>query len=272
MKKNKKIFFLVSLPRAGNTIFATLINQNPNLACTAHSIVPKIVENLCLIKTDNTFKNFPDHKSLDNVITSVYKNYYENWRQDYILERTATISDLEFLPKDTKFIILWRDLLDVFASYIKWFEKEPTAFINKTFIESVEGKLLLLMNPEGLLTNSLQAIENILNNVDKNNFHVITYKQLCLHPEKTFKSLYNFLEIKPFKHHFTNLKQFKINGVQYDDTVFGNNLHTINTKIKLNEVYKLENPYRKLIPKNIIEKFGKIKLKKTKKGFVYEKI
>ena len=28
-KKNKKLFFLVALPRSGNTLFASIMNQNP---------------------------------------------------------------------------------------------------------------------------------------------------------------------------------------------------------------------------------------------------
>ena len=85
--KDKKIFFLVSLPRAGNTILGSLINQNPNFACTAHSVVPDIVENLNLIKTKDTFKNFPDYNSFNNVVENVYKNYYQdnypNFRDDW---------------------------------------------------------------------------------------------------------------------------------------------------------------------------------------------
>jgi len=31
---DKKIFFLVALPRSGNTLFASLTNQNPDVAVT----------------------------------------------------------------------------------------------------------------------------------------------------------------------------------------------------------------------------------------------
>ena len=34
----KKLFFLVAMPRSGNTLFASIMNQNPNIACTANSI------------------------------------------------------------------------------------------------------------------------------------------------------------------------------------------------------------------------------------------
>ena len=34
----KEIFFLNGLPRAGNTVFSSIMNQNPNVAATANSI------------------------------------------------------------------------------------------------------------------------------------------------------------------------------------------------------------------------------------------
>ena len=43
-KKNKKLFFLVALPRSGNTLFASIINQNPNIVCTANSITLEIMK------------------------------------------------------------------------------------------------------------------------------------------------------------------------------------------------------------------------------------
>jgi len=85
--------------------------------------------------------------------------------------------------------------------------------------------------------------------------HLIRYEQLVTEPEKTLRSIYNFLEIDYFPHYFNNLKQISINGLSYDDRVVGTNMHTIKTEMKLEE-----NPYKKLIPQSIINKYGHIKL------------
>ena len=42
---NKQINFLVGLPRAGNTIFSSIINQNSKVAVTANSITNEISNN-----------------------------------------------------------------------------------------------------------------------------------------------------------------------------------------------------------------------------------
>jgi hypothetical protein len=84
---SKKIFFLMALPRSGNTLFASLINQNPNLVCTANSITLEIMKDLYLLKQTDVFQNFPDHRSMDNVMDSVYDLYYKHWPQQYIIDR-----------------------------------------------------------------------------------------------------------------------------------------------------------------------------------------
>ena len=73
---SKKIFFLAGLPRAGNTILTSILNHNPDVCCTPNSITLEIVKDLFLLKTTDVFQNFPDHKSLDNVLDSVFSQEF----------------------------------------------------------------------------------------------------------------------------------------------------------------------------------------------------
>ncbi len=70
----KKLFFLTGLPRAGNTLFASVMNQNPKIAVTANSITPDILWQTQKLKTNETFKVFPDERSMDNVLSNVLPN------------------------------------------------------------------------------------------------------------------------------------------------------------------------------------------------------
>ena len=251
----------MALPRSGNTLFASLINQNPNLACTANSITLEIMKDLYLLKSSDVFLNFPDHKSMNNVMDSVYDLYYKNWPQQYIIDRGPVMTPGNFavmqqhFKQPIKCIIIWRDLMDVLASYIKWFENEPTAFPNKYGKNTIEEKLMMLMNKDGAVAKELIAIENALKPENKHMSHIVRYEQLVTDPENTLRSIYNFLEIEYYPHRFHNLNQVVVNGLSYDDTVVGSNMHTIKTEMKLEE-----NPYKKMIPQSIIDKYGHIKL------------
>ena len=89
MKINKNIFFLCGLPRSGNTLLGSIINQNPKLNVTANTILIDVVYSLYLLKENNIYKNFPDNKSLDNIIKNAFNNYYKNWKTDFIIDRGA---------------------------------------------------------------------------------------------------------------------------------------------------------------------------------------
>lgn len=254
---NKQLFFLVAMHRSGNTVFASIINQNPEIVCTAKSITLEIMKQLFLIKNMEIYKNFPDSDSLDNVMDSIYDNYYRHWPQKYIIDRgPATLSgNFALLNKHYrrpfKCIILVRDLLDVLASYIKWYSENPNAFLNRAGSND-EEKLSEVMRKDGGMAKDLEAIKNAYNYPEI--CHFIKYDDMVTNPEQVFFDLYQFLGIKPFKHNFQNLKQIEINGIRYDDTVVGNNMHTIKTELK-----KQPNPYYNRIPERFIKQYGHIK-------------
>ena len=254
----KKLFFLVALPRSGNTLFGSLMNQNPDVAVTPNSITLEIMKDLFLLKQTDVFQNYPDHKSLDNVLDSIFDTYYKDWPQKYIIDRGPVMTPGNFMlmqnhfKRPLKIIIILRDLMDVLASYIKWFENEPTAFPNKYGHTTIEQKLSMLMNKDGAIAKDLEAIKNSFNYPEI--CHYLRYDDLVNQPEIEINKIYDFLEIPRFNHNFKSLNQFKINGMSYDDTVVGNRMHTIREEIR-----KEDNPYRLQLPKKIVDAYGHIK-------------
>ena len=129
----KKVFFLVGPPRSGNTLLSSILNQNPNIAVTANSITADIIYNISKIKDITTFKNFPDHQSFNNIAHHVFDLYYKDWKQTYIIDRSAwgTPANLKILKEtqtDIKMIVLTRDIIEVLASYVRWFQNNSNDF------------------------------------------------------------------------------------------------------------------------------------------------
>ena len=256
--QNKKLFFLVAMPRSGNTLFASIINQNPNVVCTANSITLEIMKDVFLLKKTDVFENYPDHKSLDNVLNSVFDNYYKHWSQEYIIDRgpVMTKGNFKLMQKHYKHpfkcVVLLRDLMDVLASYMKWYKKEPTAFPNKYGCKNDDEKLSMIMNKDGAVSKTLEAIKNSFNYPEI--CHFMKYDDLVQNPEEEINNVYNFFNIPTFKHRFIDLDQIHVNGMGYNDSIVGKNMHTIRSEIK-----KEYNPYIERIPKRIREKYGHIK-------------
>ena len=256
--QNKQLFFLMGMPRSGNTLFASLMNQNPKLVVTANSITLEIMKDLFLLKQTDVFQNYPDHKSLDNVLDSVYDIFYKDWPQKIIIDRGPVTIPNNFALMQKHFkhpfkcIVLLRDVMDVLASYMKWYTENPDAFPNRFGCKNDDEKLGMLMNTEGAVAKELIAIQNSFNHKDL--CYYLKYDDLVSDPEYYIKEVYKFLDIPYYPHQFKNLQQVNINGLEYNDGVVGKNMHTIR-----NEIKKEYNPYIEKIPQRIKDKYGHIR-------------
>ena len=235
------------------------MNQNPEIAVTANSITLEIMKDLFLLKRTDTFQNFPDEQSLDNVMDEVYNLYYKHWNYKVIIDRgpVCTPGNLRVMQKHFKqpirCVVILRDVLDVLASFIKWFETEPTAFPNKYGCENIEEKLIKIMNKNGAVAKELMSIQYLLQHPEMAVF--IKYDDLVVNPEQELRKVYTFLNLPYFPHRFTDLDQITVNGLQYNDRIVGKNMHTIRTE----KIMKVENEYKKLIPERFVKEYGHIR-------------
>jgi len=257
-KTNKKLFFLVAMPRSGNTLFASIMNQNPEIAATPNSITLEIIKDLFLLKQTDVFKNYPDHRSLDNVLDIIYDTYYKDWPQRVIIDRGPVMTPGNFalmqkhFKRPFKCIVLLRDLMDVLASFIKWYTENPDAFPNRYNCKNDEEKLRMLMNKEGGIAKELEAIKNAFNYPDI--CHFIKYDDLVARPEHEIRKVYKFMNLPYFNHRFEDLQQIEVNGMKYDDTIVGKNMHTIRTVVR-----KVNNSYIDKVPESIRQKYEHIR-------------
>ena len=186
---------MCGLPRSGNTILSTILNQNPKIAATANSIITEIFRNVHNLKNSDVFKNYPDHGSFDNVIKSVIPEYYKNWKEPIIIDRGpwGAPNNLKFLKKyidpNPKIIVLVRNVLEVLASLIEWSDKNWDAYPNRLGTSDVEKKCDLLMNTDGLIVKELIAVKHLVDH-HPGSYKLIDYNDLVKTPEKIIKEIY----------------------------------------------------------------------------------
>jgi hypothetical protein len=82
----KEYFYISGLPRSGNTLLSTILNQNQNIHSTGHSFVPDL---FFAIKNaeynSDRFKSYPCHNNLKNVYKNIIPNYYKDHNVKYII-------------------------------------------------------------------------------------------------------------------------------------------------------------------------------------------
>lgn len=252
----KKIYYLTGLPRSGNTLLGSLLNQNPKVQVTANSIVSDILWNLNNLKTHRTFLNFPDSLSYDNVLNNVISNYYKDWNYEIILDRSSwgSPNNLKLLkkycPNEIKFVVLVRDIQDIVASFIKWSEENKPNFLDEETDGTRESKCKHLMREDLQIVQSYCSIYNVIKSGYP--YYLIEYDNLISEPQEILSGLYEFLDMKVYPHNFTNLKQFSSNNNEYDDSVVGINLH----HIKTNRIEKTQYEVSKYISEELLSYYS----------------
>jgi len=261
----KKIYFLSGLPRAGNTLLASILNQNKNISVTANSPVVEMffcMENIK--KTNEAFINFPDEKSINNVIKNIFQNYYRDWKSDYIIDRSSwgTQENLDILKKyynkDIKIIVLVRDVLEILASFVKWSSENKNTFLDQ--FDTVEEKCNFLMRRGGQISLCLTSAFNLLLPENKKYSLLIEYDDLIGDTKNQIDSIYSFLGIESYSHDFKNLNQLKLNGVKYDDLYLGKNLHKVKERSVEKSRYRVED----YLSDSIIQKYSSLNFWKSR--------
>ena len=266
----KKFFYLHGLPRAGNTLLGSIINQNPKVAVTANSIIADMLGELYLLQNIDIFKNFPDHKSFDSVTKSLFDNYYKDWSQDYIIDRgpwglPINLKFLKETQEDIRIVVLVRNVEEILASFIKWSQREPTSFVNQYEAKTIEEKCDMLMKTDGQIVKELIGVKHLLDHQPRDIYHIVEYNDLCDNPKQTIEGIYDFLGIYRFNHRYINLDQFYVNGMKYDDKIVGEGLHTIETNsINSNNYNEFKENVNDILPKSIIEKYNNLNFWKGK--------
>ena len=254
-----KIFFLSGFPRAGNTLLSTLLNQNPDVGCTANSLVMEAMHRIGMLKQHEIFRTYPDHASVDRILDIIYPTYFKKWKYKYIIDRVAagTPDNLRLLKKHLnqpiKIIVLVRPLLEVLASFIKWANKEPTSFLHNK-ATTVEAQCDWLMQVGGKMNGEIINLNNLLRRDNRHLSLFINYCDLVKEPKKTIDQVYRFLDIPPYKHNFKKIPQFKVNKISYDDSYVGKGLHHLRSQIKIQKT-----DVHKLLPPETIIKYEHLK-------------
>lgn len=227
---NHKFFFLCGLPRSGNTLFASIMNQNKNISVTGNSIVCDMLYKINELKKNETFTLFNNVKSFDNVLKNIMNNYYDDWDSEYIIDRSpwGTPYNLELLKtlnNDIKIIVLVRDIKEIIASFIRYSYTNNNNYISKN-CNTIEERFHQIYIE---ISGWIYAVNNLIQPDNRKYINLVEYNDLVKNPKEEIDKIYKYLDIPVFKHKFNNLEQVKNNGKYYNDMELGYGLHTIMT-------------------------------------------
>ena len=263
----KKFYFMAGLPRAGSTLLSTVLNQNPRI----YSGPSSPVLGAMFATHDNFIGNelytgYPKPESVNKIIGSIIENWYDDVEQEVIIDKNrawcARVPFIEgYIKQEVKIIVPVRRVDEILASILTMIKRNPFQegqprinFVDEYLIKNNipindENRCQHLLNPDGIVYESLNATKMGVDQGHDDKFHYVDYNDLITDPQGQLNEIYEFLGEDSFPHTFDNLS----NEHREDDiTTYGlEDMHEVHSKLE-----KISSDPSNILPASIIELYN----------------
>lgn len=236
----KKFCFISGLPRAGSTLLANILAQNPRFHPTQTS---GLVDVMFLVR--NHWHQLKEHQAAPNevarhlVMRGILEAYYRDVEAPIIFDKGRSwLAHIEMvedaLRTPVKILVPLRPISDVLSSMEKLHRetakvKQPPGEAENYFqMQTVAGRCDYWFRPDKLVGLAYRRIHDALQRGFKDRLYFVDFDKLTSAPERTLAAIYSFLEEKFFQHDFDNVAQV----TKENDDIYGYlDLHKIRPKV-----------------------------------------
>lgn len=215
----KDIYFLSGLPRSGNTLLSSLLNQNPKIFSSPNSPLLDILSNIDKIAKINEsaiVANFDSN--IDYAMRGFSSGFYSHIEQPIIFDRSKAWGSKEsmymaykYITDKPKIIYTVRDIPSILGSFISLIGEDRNNFIDISIsqnnIKAYGNQTQNDLRCDWLMNNQVGYCLSVLTEILQTNIPVclIEYDDLVSSPQIQLNKIYDFLEIERFDHNFENI-------------------------------------------------------------------
>jgi sulfotransferase len=223
---DKTIHFLCGIPRSGNTLLSSILNQNPNVYSSPLSSLYVNLENLYEnLYSQNSLRNYENKNRNENILKQCAELFYSDVENKIIFDRekvwtTPYYFNLIklFITENPKIIMTVRSMPEALSSFIKIkkdvINKEMLMYNFKTdgYEKKEDAMCNFLLQEGGIFYKTLIGLENAVKPENKNNILFIEFNDIIQNPESVTNSIYDFIGIERFSHNFINIKKIEVDN------------------------------------------------------------
>ena len=263
----KKFYFMAGLPRAGSTLLSTLLNQNPRFYSGPSSPVLGTMYSAHEYFIGNElYTGYPKPDAVNKIIESIINNWYYDVEKPIVIDKNrawcARVPFIEgYIKQEAKIIVPVRRIDEILASVLTMIKRNPFKdgqprinFVDECLVKNNtpindENRCQHLLNPDGIVWESLNATKIGVDEGHSDKFHYVDYNDLVDDPQGELNKIYTFLGEDSFPHSFDNLS----NQHREDDlTTYGlGDMHKVHSKLK-----KISSDPSEILPSSIIELYN----------------
>lgn len=212
----KQINFLGGLPRSGSTLLVTLLNQHPEIYASPHSALLDGMTSLHSTFTSSESVRFGLRVSAyQQTLWTMPQHLYQNVDKDIIFDKQfawTTPDNYEMALKiahNPRFILCYRPVLEVLASFVSKSLDNPDYFLNKeldtanfyqkNYLSRNDAMAEYLINEHDLIGKSILGLAHAKKNEESGAFKFVSYDSLVSDPKKEMTEIFNFLCLDPIE-------------------------------------------------------------------------
>ena len=233
--------FISGLPRAGTTLLASILNQNP--ACTASIMSPvgRIVTEALAAMSANEAKAFINDGQRRAVINGIVDGYYADDFHNVIFDNnrrwTANASLIAECFPDAKIVCCVRSPAAIVDSFERLFQQNPlnlSVAYGQQANTTVYERATELMKPTGVVGFALNAFRTAFFGLNRDKLVLVRYDDLARFPAQVMRDLSEQLVLPAHNYNFQAIEQIP-GAEQFDRDVSTPGLHTLGPKVVYSE-------------------------------------
>ncbi len=252
----RKFHFISGLPRAGTTLLAAILNQNPRFRAGMTSPLADIMGVVMAeASSKNDFSFDVSDEQRVSLLRGLVDNFYADQAGAEVVFDTSRLwcsrmQLLDVLFPGVKVIACVRQLAWVLDSMERLVRRQPVS-VSKVFRfdtnTTVYSRIEALTDPRGMVGFAYQATKEAFYGPHaQDHLLMLTYESLVSNPVAAVRAVYQFLGEPWFEHDFDHIQY---NADEFDARVGMPGLHSVRPKVESVE-------RQSILPREIFGRFA----------------
>jgi sulfotransferase len=236
----RHLHFLSGLPRAGSTLLAALLRQNPRFHASMSGPLAGMYSALLgEMSARNEFSPFIDDAKRQRILRGLFEQYYADASTEVVFDTNrawcARMPALATLFPDSRVIACVRDtpwIVDSVERLIRKNAFEPSAIFNFTPGGTVYTRANGIAGPDGMLGYAYDALKEAFYGNHADRLLLVQYETLTRQPKQALAAIYDFIGEPVFEH---NVDHVEFDADAFDAKAGTPGLHAVRSRVETNE-------------------------------------
>lgn len=234
------IHFISGLPRAGSTLLAALLRQNPRIHAAMTSPAGSLVSGLMRqMSQENETAIFIDDEQRLKILRACVNAFYDTIHPEKLVfdtnrQWTAKLPTVARLWPKARIICCVRNpawVLDSLERLTRCNALEPSGIFKFDTGGTVYSRAEGLMSAQGMIGYALSALREAVYDDRRDRLLLVRFETLTAEPAKALNAIYDFIGEPAFAHDPNAIEQ-DFDALEFDARLGAVGLHTVGTTVR----------------------------------------